>query len=62
MPLKKILFLNLTAFSSTGGIEKFNRAFLKALSDIQNEGEIVADACSAYDYKVDTKYFPFDPV
>ena len=29
-----ILFLYLTAFSRTGGIEKFNRAFLKALQEI----------------------------
>lgn len=58
MPPKKILFLNLTAFSSTGGIEKFNRAFLKALSDLQREGQVSADSCSAYDDKVDTKYFP----
>lgn len=60
MRSKKILFLSLTAFSFTGGIEKFNRAFLKALSDIQKEGNIAAEACSAYDDKADTKYFPND--
>lgn len=54
----KVLFLNLTAFSHTGGIEKFNRAFLKALSDIQKEGKLAAEAVSAYDNKSDTKYFP----
>jgi phosphatidylinositol alpha-1,6-mannosyltransferase len=57
MALKKILFLNLTAFSATGGIEKFNRAFLKALSDVQKEGHIMAEACSAYDDKADSRYF-----
>jgi phosphatidylinositol alpha-1,6-mannosyltransferase len=60
MTLKKILFLNLTAFSTTGGIEKFNRAFLKALSEIQKEGLIAADAYSAYDDKADSKYFDQD--
>ncbi len=56
----RILFLNLTAFSCTGGIEKFNRAFLKALSDLQKEGRIVAEACSAYDNNADNKYFRQD--
>lgn len=55
---KKVLFLNLKAFSFTGGIEKFNRAFLKALSDLENEGKLVADAYSAYDTTADPKYFP----
>lgn len=56
-PLKKILFLNLRAFSITGGIEKFNRAFLKALSELEKEGMVVADAWSMYDDKCDPKYF-----
>ncbi|WP_018611022.1 glycosyltransferase family 4 protein [Segetibacter koreensis] len=60
MPVKKILFLNLTAFSLTGGIEKFSRAFLKALSDLAGEGLLTADACSAFDSKADTKFFQPD--
>ena len=56
-PAKKILFLNLKAFSITGGIEKFNRAFLKALSDLEKEGTVVADAWSLYDDTCDEKYF-----
>lgn len=55
--MKRILFLNFYAFSLTGGIEKFNRAFLKALSDFTKEGTITADACSAFDNNVDTRYF-----
>lgn len=57
VPVKKILFLNLKAFSITGGIEKFNRAFLKVLSDLEKEGIVVADAWSMYDDKCDGKYF-----
>jgi len=56
-PVKKILFLNLKTFSVTGGIEKFNRAYLKALSDLEKEGIVVADAWSMYDDKCDSKYF-----
>jgi asparagine synthase (glutamine-hydrolysing) len=55
---KNILFLNLKAFSITGGIEKFNRSFLKALSDLEEEGKVVADAMSAYDNsEADPNYF-----
>jgi asparagine synthase (glutamine-hydrolysing) len=54
---QKILFLNLGTFRFTGGIEKFNRAFLKALSDLQTEGKVVADCFSAYDEKADDHYF-----
>lgn len=55
--VKKVLFLNLSAFSLTGGIEKFNRAFLKALSELEREGKVIADSFSAYDDKVDDRYF-----
>lgn len=56
-PVKRILFLNLKAFSITGGIEKFNRAFLKALSELEKEGLVVADGWSMHDDKCDAKYF-----
>ncbi len=55
--VKRVLFLNLKAFSITGGIEKFNRAFLKALSELEEEGIIVADGWSVYDDVCDTNYF-----
>src|SRR5260370_22169993 len=53
----KILFLYLKAFSFTGGIEKFNRCFLKALHELTIEGVVDAHAISAHDSKTDEKYF-----
>ena len=53
-----VLFLYLRAFSSTGGIEKFNRSFLKALHELSVDGIIDADAISAYDNTTDEMYFP----
>jgi phosphatidylinositol alpha-1,6-mannosyltransferase len=54
----KVLFLYLKAFSFTGGIEKFNRSFLKALHELSVDGIIDADASSSYDTVTDEKYFP----
>ena len=54
----KVLFLYLKAFSFTGGIEKFNRSFLKALHELSVDGFVDADALSAYDSSTDEKYFP----
>ncbi len=54
---KDILFLNLVTFSSTGGIEKFNRCFLKALKEIESKGKITVDAISLHDTNVNEKYF-----
>ncbi len=55
---KRVKFLNLIAFSGTGGIEKFNRSFLKALYDLENDGVLLADASSAYDSVSVENYFP----
>ncbi len=57
-PLPKIVFLYLTGFSFTGGIEKFNRSFLKALHELSVDGYIDADGFSSYDSATDEKYFP----
>jgi phosphatidylinositol alpha-1,6-mannosyltransferase len=54
----KVLFLYLKAFSLTGGIEKFNRSFLKALHELSVDGFFDADAFSSYDTVTDEKYFP----
>ncbi|MEY2640243.1 MAG: hypothetical protein RIR90_1725, partial [Bacteroidota bacterium] len=54
----RVFFLYLTGFSLTGGIEKFNRSFLKALHELSVDGYMDADACSSYDSKPDEKYFP----
>ena len=56
--LPSILFLYLTGFSFTGGIEKFNRSFLKALHELSVDDLIDADAFSSYDHQPDEKYFP----
>ncbi|SJZ99241.1 asparagine synthase (glutamine-hydrolyzing) [Sediminibacterium ginsengisoli] len=49
------LFMYLAAFSRTGGIEKVNRALLKAFEDAQ-PGQ--TDAYSVYDNFADQRYFP----
>lgn len=56
--MKKVLFLNLTAFSQTGGLEKFNRCFLKALAEIEVDTQMVSQAYSMYDTVADEKYYP----
>lgn len=60
----KMLFLYLTGFTGTGGIEKFNRAFLKALYEftgqrstvINHPSSISFKAFSLYDDKYDARY------
>ena len=52
----RILFLYLTAFSQTGGIEKFNRAFLKALQDISFDEHHQLRVISLYDKEPDERY------
>jgi len=56
--MHKVLFLYLKAFSFTGGIEKFNRNFLKALHEWSVDGVIQAEAYSMYDTETDRRYFP----
>ncbi|MFY7652515.1 MAG: asparagine synthase (glutamine-hydrolyzing), partial [Chitinophagaceae bacterium] len=58
--LPTILFTNLTAFSVTGGIEKFNRSYLKALFELEIDEKLVANAYSAYDSQPDETYFPHE--
>lgn len=53
-----MLFLSLTTFSKTGGIERFNKCFLKALNDMDENGLTESFASSAYDNDADVKYFP----
>jgi glycosyltransferase involved in cell wall biosynthesis len=56
MPRRNILCLVLTSFSSTGGIEKFNRAFFKALNEIGDDLSIKWFAAGMYDHTCDEKY------
>ncbi|MBX5439609.1 MAG: glycosyltransferase, partial [Thermoflavifilum sp.] len=53
----RIVFWYLTAFQQVGGIERFNRAFMKALSDIAlQRRDIIFQARSVYDQAPDEKY------
>lgn len=54
--MKKVLFLNLTAFSMTGGIERFNRCFLKALNLLDTEKKTDSFCLSAYDTSILEQY------
>lgn len=53
----RLLFLYLSAFSSTGGIEKVNRVVLKKISQSLNEINS-AQAISLHDAYIDSRYFP----
>ena len=53
---KKNLFLYLNAFSVTGGIEKFNKAYMKALQDISKDGTLKYESYSAFDEEPDLRY------
>lgn len=52
----KVLFIYQHAFSKKGGIQTFNRCFLKALSDIKQVKDYNLKAVSLYDLEVDKNY------
>lgn len=53
----KYAFIYLTAFSSIGGIQKFNRLFLKALVDLSSKNKSMEFlALSLYDERPDNRY------
>jgi glycosyltransferase involved in cell wall biosynthesis len=52
-----MLFLSLDSFLHTGGLEKFNCCFLKALQELSSEAQVNAKAASMYDISCDEKYF-----
>jgi phosphatidyl-myo-inositol dimannoside synthase len=56
MQQRRIAFLSLATFSSTGGIEKFNRAFLKALLHFEASLALNIYAAGMYDKGVDLNY------
>ena len=58
MKQRKIQFLVLTAFSSIGGIEKFNRAFIKALVQLQIPMNSSVSISGLYDHTSDDAYVP----
>jgi phosphatidyl-myo-inositol dimannoside synthase len=51
----KVLFYYLSAFSHTGGIEKFNRCFMKALDDLEGDA-YHSSVVSVYDEDPDIRY------
>lgn len=53
---KRIVFYYLSAFDYVGGIEKFNRSFIKALTDLNDNKHCDLNILSAYDSKVDERY------
>ena len=53
-----ILFLTLKTFSATGGIEKFNRCFSKALHENAGATDWKVQMLSAYDIETDENYLP----
>jgi glycosyltransferase involved in cell wall biosynthesis len=58
MKKKKVLFYYLSAFSQTGGIEKFNRCLIKALDELQ-AGHFETSVASVYDNQTDERYNQF---
>lgn len=58
MQERKIHFIVLSSFSATGGIEKFNRAFMKALVQLQQPLFFTASFAGMYDRGSDAQYVP----
>jgi glycosyltransferase involved in cell wall biosynthesis len=58
MQHRKLSFLVLTAFSNMGGIEKFNRALIKALHDLSKQLHYDVDFASMYDEQSNSDYVP----
>jgi len=54
--LNSILYLYLKAFSAEGGIEKFNRVFMKALSEVSEQNNMLYNSYSLYDNCVNENY------
>ncbi|MGI9159896.1 MAG: glycosyltransferase family 4 protein [Saprospiraceae bacterium] len=59
-PLPGICLLYLNAFERTGGIEKVNRAILRALADWQAAGQADVHAWSPCERGTDVRYLPAD--
>lgn len=56
--MKSLYFLNLIGFSQTGGLEKFNRCFMKALDELSSELNYSSNAASLYDTVANGQYYP----
>lgn len=58
MQQRKIHFIVLSSFSATGGIEKFNRAFMKALVQLEQVLAVKTSFAGMYDAGSDDEYVP----
>ncbi len=56
--MKSLYFLNLIGFSQTGGLEKFNRCFMKAVDELGAELNYTSNAASLYDTVANEQYYP----
>ncbi len=56
--MKSLYFLNLIGFSQTGGLEKFNRCFMKAVDELGAELNYTSKAASLYDTVANEQYYP----
>ncbi len=56
--MKSLYFLNLIGFSQTGGLEKFNRCFMKAIDELGTELNYTSNAASLYDTAANEQYYP----
>lgn len=56
--MKSLYFLNLIGFSQTGGLEKFNRCFMKAVDELSSELNYTSNAASLYDTTSNEQYYP----
>ena len=54
---RNVLFINLAAFSLTGGVEKFNKCFLRALWELKQAGVLDVASFSLYDQEANENYF-----
>ncbi len=53
---KRVLFYYLSAFGKTGGIEKFNQCFIKALGQLMQADSLQASVFSVHDETADHRY------
>ena len=54
---ERACFYSTSTFTTMGGIEKFNRALLSALSGLEKEALLLADSASMYDNYCESRYF-----
>jgi len=53
---KRVLFYYLSAFGNTGGIEKFNQCFIKALGELKKTSTLAPSVLSVHEESADSRY------